>query len=199
MVDVGPSTESEMVLAFLRRAEIDSPRFAACYRHHLERSGATRKLIDEANLADAAEGEIRARLLRECRGYRANQYLFQRWPLDVQWRRVRLTCEEVSRLRYANHETWVTLSAGTRRVVDGARNVLTVQTRENANAGIIAVAEQVRTGRQYPELIACQTGEESPVLVEGHTRATAYVLAAIPGSADVLLGSSPRMRQWVFY
>jgi hypothetical protein len=37
------------------------------------------------------------------------------------------------------------------------------------------------------------------VLIEGHTRATAYALAQLPERIECIVGSSPIMNQWAFY
>jgi hypothetical protein len=71
------------------------------------------------------------------------------------------------------------------------------------------VAREVAAGRQYPPLIfagessTTGLGESSTtglVLVEGHTRATAYFLE-MPDEAEieVIVGSSGVMRSWAFY
>jgi hypothetical protein len=138
--------------------------------------------------------------LAEFRGYGKNTALFTGFPTDATWLRVAYTVGEVSEMRYANYATWVALSAGTRLVRDGAENVLLVQVEENANHNIIAVQRRVAEGELFPELIlAAETKESVPIIMEGHTRATAYV-RVLPADAEVeaLLGVSKSLSQWVF-
>src|SRR2546425_34638 len=117
MLDLGPVTEDEMVLAFVR-GEIDSPLygFRAGLGPHAGR------IVDHADLADAEGNTARKEVLRQGRGY-PDRLLFQGLPRNVTWRRFRLDPNEVADLRYANHPAWVALSGGTRRVRDGAANV----------------------------------------------------------------------------
>jgi hypothetical protein len=57
---------------------------------------------------------------------------------------------------------------------------------------------RVAAGERFPELIlAAETEESVPIIVEGHTRATAYV-RALPGDEEVeaLLGVSQGLPNW---
>jgi hypothetical protein len=66
---LGPATEDDMVLVFLR-AEIDSSRFAVDLLAALADLGLDRSLIDRADLSNA-EGNLRRRqVLEEFRGPR---------------------------------------------------------------------------------------------------------------------------------
>jgi hypothetical protein len=197
--DVREATEREVVLAFLR-AEIDSPRFADKYVLAIRQLGEDRgRLIDDANLKDDRACRARRQLLGIVRGFGQNAYLFQGFPADVEWKLVEVPVAEFGRLKYANHPTWIQLSAGTRLVVDGARNVDKIATGENANVNIQAVGDLVSNGREYPELIAVESGDGFFILVEGHTRATAYALVGKPVVVRVFIGSSQSMKTWAFY
>jgi hypothetical protein len=104
-----------------------------------------------------------------------------------------------SNVKYANYSTWVALSGGTRIVVDGAKNIDSVITAEDANKNIKAVAAAVRTGKRYPELIGVSGPRGEVILLEGHTRATAYALAQLPERAECIVASSPTVSRWAFY
>jgi hypothetical protein len=78
-------------------------------------------------------------------------------------------------------------------VVDGAKRVEAIQVGENANENIKAVADDLRAGKRYPELIAVESEGGFLILVEGHTRATAYVLARIAEPIEAFVGSSPQI------
>lgn len=194
---VRASSEEEMVLAFLR-AEYHSPRFKALIRRAL---GGTADLLHRPRLDDAAENRARKAALAAVRGYGDDNYLFRGFPSDVEWTLVSLTRDELGDLLYANYPTWVDLSGGTRAIRDGAKNVDRINVGEEANTNIKAVAREVASGRQYPPLIfAGESSTSGLVLVEGHTRATAYVLE-LPAEAEieVIVGSSGAMRSWAFY
>jgi carnitine 3-dehydrogenase / betainyl-CoA thioesterase len=81
MRDLGPATEDEMILGFLR-AEIDSPRFGAHVRHLL----GDVNLVLNADLDDAAQNDARRSALRAFRGFGKNRYLFQGFPSESLWR-----------------------------------------------------------------------------------------------------------------
>ena len=185
-----------MVVAFLR-AEINSSRHDKLVAERLALSGFTRRLIDEPNLADAAENCARMQVL-DCRGYKRREALFAGFPLDAAWRRVVLAPPDFETLRYARYKTWMDLSDGTRLVSVGARNF-----RQRPGGPetyqIKGIAEALRSGVRFPELIAAQGGDGSLILIEGHSRATAYVLEGFVGEVEILVGTSPSMPRWAFY
>jgi hypothetical protein len=199
VIEIGSATESEMVLAFLQ-AEIDSSRFGPTYKGILSNSGINREsLIDRADLNSTKDNWTRKELLKVVRGYGNDSLLFRGFPNNVQWRRVGLEPGDWDIVKYANYPTWVTLSGGTRIVADGARNIDSVAVAEDANRNIKAVADDLRSGKRYAELIGVDSEAGKIILVEGHTRATAYALAQLPECAECIVGSSPAMRTWAFY
>jgi hypothetical protein len=184
-------------LAFVR-AEIDSRRFGARYAILIPQVGTTRRsLIDEADLLDERANLDRMRLLATVRGYRLNKFLFQQFPNDVRWRYVTMPVRDLDRVKYANCEPWATYSGGGRLVVDGARNFESMPADDRAN--VSAVANAVRDGKVYPPLITVDGPNDSLVLVEGHTRATAFAIVNGPAIIPVFVGSSTSMPRWVFY
>ena len=198
MIELAPSNENEMVLAFLK-AEIDSPRFREAYQNLIEQSGLNKsELIDTASLSDPYQNAARRDLLGDARGYGNNVYLFAGFPKNVTWRRVRITPDDYNSLMYVNDPSWVDLSGGSRKVVDGARNLGSIAGDDGLISSIQAVADFLKKGQHYPELIAVEA-EKDIVLVEGHIRATAYVLATLDLEFEVILGSSLMMHNWVFY
>jgi hypothetical protein len=202
MIDLGPATENDMVLAFLK-AEVDSARFKAPYQgcfDHLKEFGFDRQvLLHSPDLQSAEQNAIRKEILKVVRGYTDGQFLFIGFPVDVTWRRTALEPTDLAKLRYANYPAWVKLSGGTRRVMDGAANVDSIDLGDGTNAHILAVAADVRTGKRYPELIGVTDENEDVILIEGHTRATAYALTQPPEQIECIIGSSPTMRTWAYY
>jgi hypothetical protein len=202
VIDLGPATENEMVLAFLR-GEIKSPRFGALYKpcfDHLHPFGfSPQNLVENADLRSPRDNAQRIQILKAVRGYRANQWLFTGFPNDVFWRRVVLEPADLNTVKYANYPTWVTLSGGTRIVADGAKSIDSVAAAEDANRNIKAVADDLRSGKRYAELIGVDGEAGEIILAEGHTRATAYAVAQLPERIECIVGSSPNMRNWAFY
>jgi hypothetical protein len=202
MIECGAASEDEMIAAFLR-AEIDSSRYGNDFvKTGLTQRGLERSIIDTPNCADAPENAIR-RDLMQYRGYKTRQALFAGFPSDVRWRRVELEARDFAAMRYINDaltETphWTSLSGGTRLVSVGARNFRQRQT-DPTNHQIAAIAQELRNGRRFPELIAAEAEDGSLILVEGHSRATAYAIEEPVHSVEALVGSSPSMAKWVFY
>ncbi len=157
MRDISPATEVDVILAFLQ-AEIDSARFGPSYAAVLSNFGLERGLIvDQPDLKSDKENRIRRELLTAVRGYGNRTFLFQGFPQDVTWRKVAITNEEVGKLKYAKYDTWLQFSNGSRLVIDGAKGVDTIQVGENANENIVAVANDLRSGKRYPALIAVES------------------------------------------
>jgi hypothetical protein len=202
MIELGPATENQMVLAFLR-AEVDSPQFGQFYKHcldQLQALGITRKaLLDSADLDSSRDNAQRMAVLKAVRGYGGNTLLFTRFPNDVRWCRLGLEPADWIRVKYANHSTWVDLSGGTRIVADGAKNIDSVVAAENVNQNVKALVVELRKGKRYPELIGVKNDKDEIVLVEGHSRATAYAVAKLIEPVQSIVGSSPSMKDWAFY
>jgi hypothetical protein len=66
--------------------------------------------------------------------------------------------------------------------------------RELPNLGSRGQGQQ---GATFPSLIAATNGDGPLVLIEGHTRATAYAITNSP--ADVIIGTSPDMTNWKYW
>jgi hypothetical protein len=190
---IADATEDEMVLAFLR-AEINSPDFQAAV-------GCDRSLVEDGDLSDDHENAERRRALAY-RGF-PNQALFQGFPTDVEWTRCRLGTDELGGARYLDYPSFVELSGGTRRIADGAGNLGLVRPAAgDQTAAIEAIADELRAGRAYPELILVGDPGSAPeqlVLMEGCKRATAYVRVGIPSESEVLVGASPNMARWHWF
>ncbi len=196
---IKPSDENEMVLTFLK-GEIDSPRFGPQYQKMLRNSNLDRSIINNGNIASYNENQIRKELLGTVRGYGEDSWLFRGFPQNVNWELAELSDKELDSLLYANYSTWITLSAESRLVKDGAKNVDSIITGENANENILAVANAIEAGAVYPALIAA-SDTKKVVLIEGHVRATAYYLVRPELRKDLqfLIGTSYLMDEWYYF
>src|SRR5207249_4677910 len=180
-VDLLPSSEDAMVLAFLR-AERRSTTWAMELALVLSRCGCSASLLENADLANEAENDLRRKVLGEWRGYRRDSYLFGGFPSDdVDWREVRMTVAELAEGKYARDATWDTLSCGTRLISEGAKNVGIVAVPGDTTKTIVAIARRIREGELVQDLISVAEPGARPagfVLVEGHKRATARAWVA---------------------
>jgi hypothetical protein len=220
---VGPSSEEEMVLAFLQ-AEVDSPRFSRSAR----KAVGDMNLVSNPRLDEPHENARRRTALQRYRGFGSNDWLFRGFPTEAaSWERVRLTRDDLGGLLYTRAPEWVLLSRGSRLVADGAEHVgvdavptspeiaatasavgwppRELGTPEwhakvrQASEGIEAVKKELGAGRVYPETIIFAEGRSAPhIIAEGHTRATAQFLHMnAADEVEVLVAYAPLVG-WVF-
>jgi hypothetical protein len=199
MKTLGSASTSEVLLTFMR-AEVDSPRFGSAYRALIDRSGfSLEQLVTHADLNNAQHNLVRANILLNLRGFGGDALLFKGFPADVQWQRAQINLAELDQLWYARHANWVSLTRGTRRVLDAPARLDDTPTPDHVAQHIHAVANRLRTGEYLGELVVVGTGDGRWVLLEGHTRATAMALVRPAGPINALVGTSPTMAQWLFY
>ena len=187
-----------MVLAFLR-AESESPRYRDQYAAFFRAIGANAtELLERADLQNLQQDNARNSILRMFRGYGEGVALFQGFPDDATWRRITVTPAQIRLFRYANHPVWIKLTGGTRLVAAGVTNLGKVQIGEGTSENVRGIARRLERGERFPPLIAVQNAITADmILVEGHTRATAYALSNSPNEIDVLLGTSSGMARWL--
>jgi hypothetical protein len=188
-----------MVLAFLQ-AEIDSPRFSPWLKNWLVSHRFDRAtLIDNGLLSDPEQNRLRVEMLKGSRGYQDGKMLFSGFPDDVRWRRVQIKWAELVDFKYAKEPSLIAVSGESRRVGDGASSFESGNAPADFSERVSGVVERVKNGARFPDLIAVAAENESPVLVEGHTRATAYVHTKPSYPIKVLIGSSTTIKQWHFF
>jgi hypothetical protein len=193
-----------MIAAFVN-GEIDSEDFGPGYRAGLHMLDLSRRDFD--HLAPARQKDVYRCILRRARGY-PDEMLFHGVPRDVIWHRGVLTMSEVGGLRYidesrTNSRTWTELSQGTRLVRDGATNAAIEPLTDVKKKIRDLVAKLVSSRSTIGDLIVVGTERDSPlVLLEGHTRATAYLLArrSLPDEVSVVVGTSAQFPMtWPFF
>lgn len=195
MKELGAASEEEVVLAFLR-AEIDSPKWGADYLRVLPALDLDRaSLIDDANLEDALACDTRKVLLGAVRGYGRDDALFKNFPRDTKWRRVELAPSDFRRLKcISRDDRWSNLTGGTRLIEEAARNL---DTYPELAERVSVARERIEQGLPMAELITVENDAGDLILVEGHTRATAYAMLA-DRPFQSFVGTSPLMSQWHF-
>jgi hypothetical protein len=199
MIERGPATADEMVLAFVR-GDIESLRFAKHYARALRFIEATRsQLIDQADLSNPAQNLQCSYLLERVRGYGRNALLFEGLPIDIAWRRVSVTPAELGSFSYMNFVTWLRLTNATRLISDGAANIGKVETAKEMATGVAEIAARIERSETFPPLITVQSASGRIILVDGQIRATAYVLANAPPDIEMLVGTSPLINHWRYF
>ncbi|HSK73755.1 MAG TPA: hypothetical protein VK892_18805 [Pyrinomonadaceae bacterium] len=191
-------TEAEMIATFLR-AEIRSSRFGKDILRILKRDRASRKVIDNPNVRDAAENEYRAALLGEFRGFGRNEEIFMDFPNDVEWHRTLLSRSDLLKIRYMNYSYWIDLSGGSRLVADAAKRVAAGEIEKATADWIRAAADAVKRGASFPEPILVSRNRQSDLIVlEGHLRMTAYLLSLdyLPAEMPMIVGYSEGIKRW---
>jgi hypothetical protein len=207
MIELSTVTEDEMIAAFLE-AEIDSSSELPTseIKRGLAHLGLTRSLIDNPNLTDAEENSARKSLL-SYRGYDQHKNLFHNFPLDAVWCRARLESCDFKTMRYINDQPWLNLSGNTRLVDDGAHSFCQqIADPTTRNSPLIRDTQRIAFitvallgGKKHPELIAAKAKDGSLIIIEGHARATAYVIAQHFVNIEALVASSASMPEWYFY
>jgi len=188
-----------MVAVFLR-TELPAARTRDSIRALLERDGLPEHIITVPDLDDDAANQARMRLLTDHRGYGTRTELFDGFPDDVRWQWMAITSAELARVRFIDYDYWVELSGGTRLAVDAAPRVRAgVAPFGVSSDWALGMAQEVARGARFPPLILVTTSPAAQVVVlEGHARLTAFMLARdrLPPELEVLVGSSPVMTRW---
>lgn len=206
---IGPAQEADVVAVFLQ-AELRSPRFGPLLRELLADAGAGAELIERADTDDRQANALRASVLGQYRGW-PDRLLFRGFPTAVSWHHAELEAADLERVRFVNddfrlpgHEDWdrvcwFDLSQGTRLVTRAARAVAAGRPApgyEEIYRNVRATADAIRAGVPQSELILARPSLAAPwVIVEGHTRATAYALIS-HGPVPALVGEAPGLERW---
>lgn len=194
-------TEDEMVAVFLR-AELDSPRFGQRLRQLLCRDGIAENMVRQPDLHDAAANRRRRDLLAEFRGYGRNSELFHNFPDEIAWERVVLERGDLQGIEYIDYPYWFELAGGSRRARDAARRITAGVLPREQVAGYWTLADLVRQGRAFPELILVgKSPRDDLVVLEGHARVTAYLMAAayLPPELEAIVGYSAAIERRDLY
>jgi hypothetical protein len=186
-----------MIFAFLR-AEVDSELFGPAVLQYARLRGWDRSLIDRGDPWAVTENRARREILGDVRGYGRNALLFTNFPEDAQWYRTTLSVERLRRARYAAWPDWVALTNRTLVVADGASRVYDPATPAAIRDHVLGIVDALQRGSSPAELILVGGPDlDELVVLEGHKRATAYVIALEnQDELEVILGISPRIEEW---
>jgi hypothetical protein len=188
-----------MILAFLR-AEADASRWGKTVEAGLAATGFTRaELIDKADLSHPRQNQARLWILQQYRGYRQNRHLFRDFPSDVTWQRLRLEPHELDRLKYAKEDSWKQMSDETRKPSRLVEKLNRGELPQEVDERIRAIQQAFANGKTYPELIVAEGQNSELILIEGHSRASAYVASRVDKNIEIISGYSLSMSGWHYY
>lgn len=171
------ASQDEMIWAFLR-GEYDSVRFGDDVRGAMQRAGCPERYLLDARLDDRQECDARRRVLADYREWGSDSGLFEHFPARIRWLLAECEARDLDFIRYIRYSYWDRLSGWTGLARQGARSVL--EGREIygvSNKAFIAGAELLRAGYAFAPIIVLGSAAPRFVLLEGHSRLTAYALA----------------------
>jgi hypothetical protein len=184
-----PTTIDDMIAVFLK-AEIASERFGEKIISRLRRDRKERSVIDTPDITNMSENGYRRQLLAS---YRA--YVFEELPAHTVWYRALLNHDEVVKIRYIDYDYWNEISDNTRLPIVAAEAIRAGrEIYGQSTHAFLDVAEKLRAGARFPELIVVGTSPDEQLTVyEGHGRLTSYLLApeCIPEELEVVAGFAP--------
>ncbi|HVZ58391.1 MAG TPA: hypothetical protein VG935_01400 [Patescibacteria group bacterium] len=192
-------TEDQMVAVFLQ-SELDSTRFGENVSTILRDMGVTESLVTSPHFNDEKENELRKKILTKHRGYSTREDLFAHFPHTVDWYQTSLPKELLPNLRYIEFSYWTEITGGSRRVKDAIDTIKAGrQVFNQSNEPFHNAAKAVKQGTLFPPLIlVTKDSLADAVILEGHLRATAYVLElnSAPDEIPVILGKAKDMDKW---
>ncbi len=202
MLKIRDVSEDEMIAIYLQ-TEVTSIRFREKFLLHMQQEQIDPRIVKKPDCGSATENDLRRKLLGSYRGYGRNADYFPGFPDDVRWVLVRFSRGELEQVRYINWEYWLDLTDGTRMATDGARNALAGKVVYDVSSDrLVSLAKALREGARFPPLILVSAALDAPLVVmEGHARLTAYLIApeCIPTDLEVIIGYSDLMTQWDCY
>ncbi len=105
-------------------------------------------------------------------------------------------------IEYIDYPYWVELAGGSRRARDAARRITAGALPREQVAGYWTLADLVRQGSTFPELILVgKSPRDDLVVLEGHARVTAYLMAAayLPSELEAIAGYSAAIERRDLY
>ena len=204
MEDLGTATEDQVILAWLQ-AVIESPEFQAYVvgnPPNPSNLSAALKAARSPDLHDATQNDLRRQIITSTYGFGTGTGSFQGLGNDLEWKRFRLSRDEVGDLLYARQgAAWPVLAPATRKVAEGASNIGHVFTGDSTNMVVLSLASGLcHSDKKVPEIIALRRPDGRMVILEGHARATAIVLEAhrFANGVHAYVGEGPSVANWPY-
>lgn len=198
---IKPSNENEMVYEFLKM-EINSDRFNENIEIILKEMQVNRDIIINGNINSEQENALRAEILGRFRGYRKHpDDVFGHFPSNIEWVWTEFDREDILKVIYMEYDYWNELSYYTGSPLEAAKYVLSGKPLyDMPTDGAIENAQWLIKGNKFPPLIfLTDRNEERYIVLEGHSRMTAYGLVPVLfQNVSVLLGycDSEELNKW---
>lgn len=167
---VSTSSADEVVLAWLK-AELDSPRFKDQLLTTMKSNGDDLNLITQSDLTNPIENKRRLELLSTYRNWLDKDFS------DYSWNLVDFDQADAGELQYIDYDYWNELSNDTHLVKVAAENVIKgISVFDVDNEPFFLVAEKIDSGDELEPIIVLGKDEGDLRIIEGHVRATAFVM-----------------------
>lgn len=164
------SSPDEAVLVWLQ-AELTSDRFKNDLQKSLDKYELSTQIITNPDLSDKSENGLRLKVLKDYRDWFEDDVYIYDWKL------VELAVDDVQALHYIDYSYWNELSDNTHLVGVASENVKRGKlVFDVSNAHFFDIDKAVETGAQFAPIVVLKR-EQSLEIVEGHARATRYLLA----------------------
>ena len=178
------SSPDEAVLLWLQ-AELKSRRFQNDLQKSLDKYGLSSQIITDPDLSDKSENSLRLKALKDYRDW------FEDDVYAYDWKLVELAVDDVKALRYIDYSYWNELSDNSHLVGVAAENVKRGKVVfDVSNAHFFDIAKAVESGAQFAPIVVLEK-EQGLEIVEGHARATGYLLADSPTEQLQAIAGSP--------
>jgi hypothetical protein len=197
-LDLKPISEAEVISVFLK-GELKSERFSEKIKMAIEKLGVTNSIIQNPDLNNSQENDIRLEILEETRKYVSRKGLFGGFPQNIKWFRVEVSKDFlINEVLFINYDYWVELTNGSRLSKDAVRKI-----RNNEMVydvpydNLLEASEYFKKNKSFDEMILVSDGNEFVVL-EGHLRLTVLALNKdiLPEKISVIMGVSEDMNKW---
>ena len=189
MRKIKASNENEMAYEFLKM-ELDSERFGTEIEVILNEMHINNGIIANGNIKCDKENAIRAEVLKRFRGYRDNE-LFENFPAAIEWVWTEFDREDIDKILYIEYSYWNELSSYTGSPLEAAKTIRSGKIIFDVpNDAVKNGAKKLTHGHTFPPLIfLTDETEQHYIILEGHSRMTAYGLVPdLFQNVSVLLG-----------
>lgn len=189
-----------MIAEFLK-AELDSSRFREGSLKALDMLGCDKSLLENPDFTDIAENQKRSKVLGLTRGW-PNEWLFTGFPEDTTWHFIEMSQQEMGQCyRLKSHPD---MPEQDRLLANTARSLKKGEEVENIDSGLVEQMASKIKQQQFlpPPILVSEDFTSKKVLIEGHSRSTAYCLidkSYLPNGLPAILGTSPNISRWAYY